>query len=95
MKPRPSSGEETVARWDGMSFMDRLNLIRDNFEMFWSLELVTRDEIKMLLAMPESAHEYIVDREDHPIFTSIDIKQNVEAQNHRDKFEAALQAVFK
>ena len=90
-----TDGKEIVAQWDGMSFMDRLNLVKENYELFWALELVTRDEVAMLLAMPESAHEYIVSREEHPIFTSLDLKKDIEAQIHRAKLEAALGAVFK
>lgn len=92
--PRTSSGMKIADRWNGMSLMQRVQLIQDNVDLFWDLRLVTRSEIEMLLSMPESAQEYIVDREDHPIFTSIDLKKDIEAQIHRDKLEAALRAVF-
>ena len=93
--PRKSPGNNNVDRWDGMNLMERLNLIMDHTELFISHWLITQSEIAMVSTMPESAKEYIVCREDQPMFTSIHLKKEVAAQNHRDKLEAALEAVFK
>ena len=96
-KPRQSSGKDVTARWDGMDFVERLNLVMKNENLFWVLRLITRSEIALVHSMHESAREYIVEREDHPIFTSIDLKKSVDAQTtqlHRDKLKAALRAVF-
>ena len=93
--PRKSPGTELAAHWDGMDFMERLKFIMDHIDIFWSLRLVTRSEIAMVDAMHESNREYIVEREDQPLFTSINLKEEVAAQSHRDKLKAALEAVFK
>ena len=92
--PRTSSGEDVTAKWDGMDFMERLNLIMRNIDLFWSLRLISDSEAKAVDAMPDSEREYIVDREDQPLFTSIHLKHTVVAQQHRDKLKAALRAVF-
>jgi len=93
-EPRKSSGEEIVAKWDGMTIMERLKLIMDHSDLFLDRRLITGSEISMVDAMPESAREYIVDREEQPLFTSLHLKETVAAQQHRDKLKAALQAVF-
>jgi hypothetical protein len=93
--PRKSTGAKTFAdQWDGRDFLGRLALIMENAELFWDLRLITRSEIEMVMGMPESAREYIVGREEHPIFTSLELKENMETQIHRNKLEAALEAVF-
>lgn len=95
LTPEKSSGKDTViGKWDAMTPFERLSLIRRNAELFWDLRLVSQSEIEALMAMSESDTEYIVNREDHPIFTSLDLKQNLEAQIHREKVKAALRAVF-
>ena len=93
--PRKSSRvKDIVAQWDGKDFFGRLQLVMDNSDLFWDLRLITRSEIEAVVSMPESSLEYIVDREDHPIFTSLDLKSTLATQLHRNKLEAALNAVF-
>jgi hypothetical protein len=96
MKTRPdkSTAEKIAAQWDGRDFLSRLKIILNNRELFCSLGLVTLSELTVASSMPESAIEYILSREDQPIFTSINIKKDVETQNHREKLKAALRAVF-
>ncbi|MBU1685245.1 hypothetical protein KJ662_03245 [Patescibacteria group bacterium] len=93
--PRKSPGDKNVAKWDDMDFMERLNLIMNHADIFRSLRLITPSEIAMVDAMHESAREYIVEREDQPLFTSIHLKKTVATQIHRNKLKAALRAVFK
>ena len=105
MKPRqntstgPSqtirSNEKIIATlWDGRDLLSRLQMILDNRDLFWSLGLVTLGELVVAQSMPESALEYILNREEQPIFTSINIKEDLDVQCHREKLEAALRAVF-
>jgi len=94
--PRKSSrGNDIVAQWDGRDFLGRLQLVKENMDLFWSLGLISRGEIEMILSMPESEVEYIETREDHPRFlTTIDLNEKLRTQIHRDKLKAALNAVF-
>ncbi len=83
-----------VALWDGRDFLGRLKLIMDYKDLFWSLGLVTTQELAKAMTMKESAQEYVLAREDQPFFTSINLKKELKAQENRDKLEAALRAVF-
>lgn len=96
MSPRrtKSAGAGIVTHWDGRDFLGRLQMIMDNRELFWSLGLITQSELEMVAAMSESGIEYVIDREDQPFFQSINLKKDIEMQNHRDKLETALKAVF-
>ncbi len=89
-----SPRKNNVDRWDGMDFMERLKMIMDHASLLLAQGLIEPREIALVEAMSESAQEYIVCREDHPIFTGIHLKKEVAAQLHRDKFETALKAVF-
>jgi len=89
-----STAEEIVTQWDGRDFAGRLQMVLDDRELFWSLGLVTLGELAVAQSMSESALEYVLDREEQPIFESIHLKKDVETQNHREKLEAALRAVF-
>ncbi len=86
--------EEIVTQWDGRDFLGRLQMVLKNRQLFWSLGLITTSELEMVTAMSESAREYVINRENKPFFESIHLKEDVEAQNHRDKLESALRAVF-
>ncbi len=88
------TGKEMASQWDGRDFLGRLKMIMDNRDLFWSLGLITESEIELVASLPESAIEYIVSREEQPFFTSINLKQDLEVQNHRDKLLAALSAAF-
>ncbi|MBN2306358.1 hypothetical protein JXD20_00020 [Candidatus Peregrinibacteria bacterium] len=93
--PRTSSGNKIAAKWDGMDFMERLKLIMNFADKFLEYGLIARSELALVTGMPESDWEYIVGREDQPLFTSIHLKKEVAAQLHREKLKAALWAVFK
>ena len=92
--PRQTTGKEIAAQWDGRDSLGRLKFVMENRDLFWSLGLITKSELEMVIDMPESAIEYIVSREEQPFFTSINLKQDFEVQNHRDKLLAALRAAF-
>ena len=93
-RPGTPTAEKIVVQWDGRDLLGRLQLILDNRDLFWSLGLVTLGELAVAQSMSESALEYVLEREDQPIFESIHLKEDLEVQNHREKLEAALRAVF-
>ena len=94
--PHTSAGQPNVVKeWDGRDFLGRLQLVKDNMELFWDLGLITRSEIEWVMSMRESEVEYIAEREETPrFFTSLDLNKTLETQIHRNKLEAALSAVF-
>lgn len=95
MSPRHSAseGKEQAIPWDDMGFLDRLKMILENRDLFLNLRLVTEGEVTVVDEMSPTELEYIVEREDQPIFTSINLKKAVEEQaveHHRDNLKAAL-----
>ena len=88
-----SEGKEQAIPWDGMDFLGRLRFILANRDLFLSLRLVTESEMVLAQAIKEDELEYILEREDSPIFTSINLKKAVgeqEVDHHRDNLKAAL-----
>ena len=81
-------------RWDKMNPWERFLLIKEHPSSFLSRGLITYAELDRVMNMHESGLEYVVDREDQPFFTSIDLKRELAVQIHREKLEAALKAVF-
>lgn len=88
------TGLEISSLWDGMDFLGRLKIIMDHRDLFWDLGLVTTSELAMASRLSESDREYVLNREDCPIFTSLNLKKQIENQYHREKMKAALRAVF-
>lgn len=80
--------------WDAKTPRERLELVMQNEDLFWALELVTEAELKVLYATSPSNRLYVLQREVQPFFTSININQPLENQVHAEKLKAALNAVF-
>jgi len=83
--------------WDDMDFLERLQFILANRGLFLNLRLVTEGEMIAIDAMSPTELEYIVEREEQPILTSISLKRTVgeqEIEHHRDNLKAALRAVL-
>jgi hypothetical protein len=93
-KTKNMHGVSIENRWNGLGTFERLQMILSHPDHFLSLGLVTRDELEKVMDSSETELEYIVDREDHPLFQNIDLKQNTTAQHLRHQFKTALQAVF-
>ncbi|MBN2086884.1 hypothetical protein JW758_00910 [Candidatus Peregrinibacteria bacterium] len=89
-----SAGSKIAVQWNGRSLLGRLQLIIENSELFHSLRLVTNGELYIAGAMSQSGLEYVLNREDCPIFTNINIKKDIEEQDFRERLETALNAVF-
>ena len=98
MPPRrlAPEGKEQAIPWDDMDFLGRLRFILANRDLFLNLRLVTDGEITAIDAMSPTELEYIVEREEQPIFTSINLKKAVEEQevdHHRENLMAALNMI--
>lgn len=89
-----SAGRGIQAHWNELTSLGRLQLILEYADLFLSLRLVTESEFVAVRKMSPREWEYILTREDHPIFTSLDLNQMAEEQCHHYKLIAALKAVF-
>ena len=96
MKNRPmtSKGPSIKGHWDDLTVLERLNLILDYPDHFLSLGLITRGELQIVMETSEGGLEYIIDREEQPLFTNINLKAPVSTQELRDQLKTALSAVF-
>jgi len=56
--------------------------------------LVTQQEIEECAMTSESEWEYIIDREEQPLFQNVNIKKEIRTQTLRGQLKAALKAVF-
>ena len=90
----PSSTGTKTFIWDDLGTLERLKLILQHADLFLSLRLITQSELDMINEMHESEWEYILDREDQPLLTSIHLKKNLEEQYHRYYLESALESIF-
>ncbi len=94
IRPMTSTGPSTTGHWDDLSTFERVKVILASPDHFLNLGLVTRDELSEVMQFSESECEYIIDREDHPLFQNIDIKKDIRTQELRKQLNTALRAVF-
>lgn len=96
MSPRVKTapGKNVIAHWNELGILARLKLILEYQDLFLALRLITSSEVQMAESMSPTEWEYILGREIHPIFTSVDLKEDVKDQLHVHKLLTALQVVF-
>lgn len=92
--PEKSPGSSIQRRWDGLGTLERVKLIFNHADSFLQEHLVTRDEIDRLMATSESEWEYVIDRQEHPLFKNIGVKNDYHVQPLRKQLKAALSAAF-
>ena len=97
MKHRPiqtTGPSEITGHWDGLSTIERVLMILDHADHFLFNGLVTRQELHAVTLISEAEMEYIIDRQDQPLFHNINIKKEVRMQALRNQLKAALCAAF-
>ena len=93
--PCTSVGPSKIdGHWNDLSTLERVKVILKNVDHFLFNDLVTRNELREVMSMSESEWEYIIDREDQPLFTRINVKKEISTQYMRDQLKTALSAVF-
>jgi hypothetical protein len=85
---------ELNGHWDGLSTIERVLMILDHADHFLLNGLVTRQELLAVTQISETEMEYIINREEQPLFTRINIKKEIRTQCLRDQLKTALAAVF-
>jgi len=93
-KPAHIIGPSIEGHWNDLTVLERLNMILSNPDHFLYQGLVTRGELQMVMELSEGGREYIIDREEQPLFTMINLKSPINTQALRDKLKTALSAVF-
>jgi len=87
-------GPSIESHWNDLGTLERVKLILQYTDHFLSLGLVTQEEIEEVAMTSESEWEYIIDREEQPLFQNINIKKEIGTQMLRDQLKAALAAAF-
>jgi hypothetical protein len=93
-KQKNIEGMPIESRWNGLTTFERLRMILNYPDHFLSLGLVTPYELDRVRGASDTELEYVIDREEQPLFQNINLKQNTVTQILRHQFKAALQAVF-
>ena len=78
-------------QWNELSAQERLKYILNNQDVFLSSQLVLPGEILAARVTPESAREYIIEREDSPFFSTLDIKKPLDDQSESATLKRALE----
>jgi len=97
MKHRPdtSKGPSLIeSHWNDIGTLERVKMILRYSGHFLSMGLVTPQEVEEVAMTSESEWEYIIDREDQPLFQNINIKKEIRTQTLREQLKAALRAAF-
>lgn len=97
-KKMPSSkktvGTTIEGLWNGLSSFERINVVRENPDLFISAGLATRDEIEKIMACSESDVEYLAETHPEILLREIDITDTVRHQEHSKELRTAVSAVF-
>ena len=64
--------------WHNMSALERLKFILSHRDVFLAAKLVREGELLAAQVTPESAREYIIEREASPFFAVLDITKPLE-----------------
>ncbi len=85
-----SLGTMGVKYWNGLTAMGRLHFVLNHQGLFLNSRLVNPGELLAARSAPESAQEYIVEREESPFFSALDVNKAVESQKDFTRLETTL-----
>lgn len=90
LQMRKSLGTKGVSYWNRLTAMERLHFVLNHQGLFLNSRLVNPGELLAARSAPESAREYIVEREESPFFTAIDVNKAAELQRDFGRLETTL-----
>ncbi|MBN2306359.1 hypothetical protein JXD20_00025 [Candidatus Peregrinibacteria bacterium] len=79
-----------VSYWNKLSAMQRLHFVLNHQGLFLNSRLVNPGELLAARSAPESAQVYIVEREESPFFSAMDIKKPAESQKESFRLATTL-----
>ena len=86
-KPLEAKG---VTFWNKLTAMQRLQFVLNHQGLFLNSRLVNPGELLAARSAPESAQAYIVEREESPFFSAVDIKKTAESQQDSFRLTTTL-----
>jgi hypothetical protein len=72
--------KELALHWNRLTAHERLKYILNHPDVFLSMKLIRPGELLAAQVAPESAREYIIEREESPFFAVLDIKKPLLAE---------------
>lgn len=89
-----SLGKRGINYWNNLGEMERLSFILDHQGIFLCSDLVKPGELLAAQVAPESAREYIIEREESPFFSFVDIKKTAGKQRDIPRFLSTLEVAI-
>lgn len=89
--------EKIKGHWDDLNSFERLELMILHAEYFIDLGVFTREELANVINSSEGNLEYIIYREEQPLFKNINIKYTIDSTEQvkiSEKVKTAIRAVF-
>ena len=93
-RSKKTMGTTIEGLWNGLSSFERINVVRDNPDLFISAGLTTRDEMEKIMSCSESDVEYLAETHPDILLHDIDITDTVRHQEHSEELRTAMKAVF-
>lgn len=90
-KTGPSIEEQV---WNDQDSLERVEMILQYPDHFLMSGLVTREELKKVMACTKTEWEYLITRDPNILFHDIDITNTVRHQEDSKKMRAAMKAVL-
>ncbi len=88
---KKSKGSSAIRQWDRQDPLRRLYFVLKHSRILEDLGLVSQNELRVANALSESSREYILAREDQPLFADINLRLTLEQQQHKERLMAALE----
>ena len=79
-----------VIYWNKLTAMQRLQFVLSHQGLFLNSRLVNPGELLAARSAPESIQQYIVERENSPFFSAMDIRKPAELQKEAFRLVATL-----
>ena len=91
---KPSLEAKGVRYWNKLTALERLHFVLEHQGLFLNARLVNPGELLAASAAPESAQEYILEREERPFFSAINLRQLMDQQEEALRLSTTLTAAM-
>lgn len=92
--PKQKTGPSVEGLWNDQGSLERVEMILQYPDHFLMSGLVTREELKKVMACTKTEWEYLITRDPNILFHDIDITKKVSTQEYRKQLKDALKASF-
>lgn len=86
--------KKAVSLWNKLDAMHRLEFILEHQGLFVGTRLIRPGELLAAKVSPQFARKYIIEHDESPFFSEVDIKKKVGKQKEDRRLEEALWLAF-